>query len=96
MARLIKGRFYLDIFYYEQTGNGFLVDPYPYYYAQEDGYLHQYNDVFPLKKCMLGGVGMTCPRNTTKYLIKNFGEDFMTPEYKCFDSNGFPLDWGKS
>ena len=67
MARLIRGNCRLDIFYYELTDDGLLVDREMEYY-DENGINHEYSDVFTLKRCMYGGVETTCPRNPKKFL----------------------------
>ena len=48
--------------------------------------MHAYSDVFPLKKCMLGGIEMKCPGNPKKYLDIHYGEDVLLPHKKCVNN----------
>ena len=91
IARLIKGKHQLDIWHFEQTDNGTLVDGYPNFYTQKNGHIHLYNDVFPLKMCVYGGVKMACPRMPMKYLKQTYGENAMIPHKRCVNSK-----WAKN
>ena len=82
MARLIQGTKQLDIFYYELTEDGFVIDREREYY-DEFAIMHNYSDVFPLKKCMLGGVKMKCPAEPIKFLHIQYGKDVLSPNKKC-------------
>ena len=79
MARLIRGTHHIDIGYYELTKDGLVNDRYY-------GKMHAYSDVFPLKKCMLGGIEMKCPGNPKKYLDIHYGEDVLLPHKKCVNN----------
>ena len=84
MARLIKGNSHLDIYYYEISDNGLLVDgDVALEYSGTFGTLHEYSDVFPLKRCMYGGVEMKCPRYPKKFLEIVYGANVMKPNSKC-------------
>ena len=87
MARLIKGGRHLDIFDYETNEDGtMLIDHEMEYYGDTYGVFHKYDDIFPLKKCMLGGVVLTCPRNPLKFLEITYGKDVVIPKYRCKNS----------
>ena len=87
MARLIKSGHQLDIFDYETSEDGtMLVDHEMEYYGERYGTVHYYDDIFPLKKCMYGGVVLTCPRNPLKFLEITYGEDVLIPNRKCVNS----------
>ena len=81
MARLIKGGPRLDLFDYETSEDGTMLVDHEY-----DEYVHYYDDIFPLKKCMLGGVVLTCPRNPLKFLETHYGKGVIIPKYKCANS----------
>ena len=82
MARLILGTHHLDIFYHEQTDDGLLIDREMEYY-DENKMTHNYSDIFPLKNCMFGGVKVKCPKHPLKFLNMIYGENWMTPPWKC-------------
>ena len=86
MARLIKHNRFLDIFYYELTDDGLLIDRGMEYYDSKYGLTHEYSDVFPLKNCMLGGVKVKCPRNPKKFLDTTYRTDVTKPNLKCVNS----------
>ena len=87
MARLIKGNRYLDLFHYETNEDRTWV---VHRAMKEDsgkyGSLHYYHDIFPLKKCMLGGVRLMCPANPLKVLETIYGKDAVIPNHKCVNS----------
>ena len=85
MARLLKGYGQLDIYYYELTDDGLLVDREMEYY-DANAMMHEYSDVFPLKRCMYGGVEMKCPRSPKTFLEIEYGEDVMLSNRKCVNS----------
>ena len=85
MARLFIGNTYLDIYHYEVTDDGLLVDREMEYYDQ-NAMTHNYSDIFPLKRCMFIGVEVRCPRNPTKFLQIAYGGDVMKPDRKCSNS----------
>ena len=70
MARSKKGTRVLDIFPCELRNDGSMV---------VDGHLMAYDDWFPMKKCMLGRVEMTCPKNPIKFLETHYGSNMLTP-----------------
>ena len=82
MARLILGQVHLDIFHYEHTEDGLLIDREMEYY-DETAMTHNYSDIFPLKRCMYGGVEVKCPKYSRKFLKKVYGKDVMKPLWKC-------------
>ena len=83
MARLIKSGIHLDLFYYELNDDGTMVVDREMYLYDEHRTHHEYDDIFPLKKCMYGGVELTCPTNSLKFLDIVYGENVMVPKYKC-------------
>ena len=85
MARLLLGEdiwTWLDIFYYEHTEDGMLIDREMEYY-DETAMTHSYSDIFPLKRCMYGGVEARCPRKPLKFLKKVYGKNVLTPLWNC-------------
>lgn len=82
MARLILRNIHLDIFYYEHTDDGLLIDREMEYY-DENAMVHNYSDIFPLKRCMYGGVEVTCPKYPLKFLEKVYGKNVIEPPWKC-------------
>ena len=86
MARLIKGSRQLDIYYYELSDDGTMIVDREMDYYDENRTLHYYDDVFPLKKCMHGGVELTCPRKPLTFLEIVYGENVMIPKCKCVNS----------
>ena len=82
MARLILGNVWLDIFYYEHTQDGLLIDREKEYYDESQMY-HNFSDVFPLKRCMLSGVEVKCPHDPLKFLEIIYGQNVMKPSKKC-------------
>ena len=86
MARLILNNVQLDIFHYEHNDeDGLIVDREMEYYDKE-AMNHKYLDIFPLKRCMYGGVEVRCPNNPEKFLQIVYGKDVMMPNYKCVHS----------
>ena len=75
----------MDIYNYEITVDGLVIDSEMEYY-DKDAMIHPYTDIFPLKRCMYGGVEMKCPRNPKKFLETAYGQDVMHPEMKCVNS----------
>ena len=73
-------------------GNGPLVDANPRNYAQKDGHIHLYDDVYPLQMCILEGVQMECPRKPIKYLKKAYGKNAMIPRKLCVNSTWVHVD----
>ena len=82
MARLILGETFLDIYYYEHTQDGLLIDRDRARYDEAQMY-HNYSDTFPLKRCMLGGVEVKCPKYPIKFLDINYGQNVVMPDMKC-------------
>ena len=85
MARLIKGTHYLDIYSYELNDDGLILDHAMEYY-DENKVVHLYDDVFPLKSCMFGGLELSCPSQPHKFLEIVYGKNVMIPKYKCVNS----------
>ena len=91
MARIILHSTFMDIWHYNTTNN-VIVDPYPYNYNQKNGNIHQYDDIFPLKRCKLKMIETRCPRDSVKYLEKTFGIGSITnPSRKCKNSKWIKL-----
>ena len=87
MARIILHSTFMDIWHYNTTNN-VIVDPYPYNYNQKNGNIHQFDEIFPLKRCKLKWTEMRCPRDSVKYLDKTYGNGSITkPSRKCKNSN---------
>ena len=87
MARIILHSSFMDIWHYTTTNNNVLVDPYQYNYNQKDGNIHQFDEIFPLKRCKLKMIEMRCPRDSVKYLEKAYGNGSITnPSRKCTNS----------
>ena len=91
MARLIKSGIYLDIYYYELSDDGTMVVDPLVYDPNSMGYVqnvtaHNYDDIFPLKRCMCGGIELTCPRNSLKFIETVYDTNVMVPKYKCVNS----------
>ena len=85
---MIKGDRHLDIYEYEISEDGaILVDHESEYYGGTYGTVHYCDDIFPLKRCMLGGVVLTCPKNPLQFLETTYGKDVLIPKYKCKHSN---------
>ena len=83
MARLFTSNDVpMDIYHYEVTDDGLLVDREMEYY-NEGAMIHNYSDIFPLKRCMYGGRELRCPRNPLKFLQIAYGGDVTRPEWKC-------------
>ena len=57
----------------------------------EDSAFHEYDDVFPLKKCMFGGTEMTCPNQPQIFLETVYGTNVMNPHKKCVNSTWITL-----
>ena len=86
MARLIKGDCHLDIFYYELRDDGSIIFDHEDYDTGEIRTIYDYDNVFPLKKCMFGGVEMTCPGNPLRFLETVYGDNVLPSQYKCVNS----------
>ena len=82
MARLIKGKTWLDVYGYETSEDGTIrIDN-----EEKKTNNKKHDGIFPLKKCMLGGVVLTCPRNPLKFLEIAHGKDVLKPNKKCVNS----------
>ena len=87
MARIILHSTFMDIWHYTTTNQNVIVDPYPYNYNQKNGNIHEFDDIFPLKRCKLKMIEMRCPRDSVKYLDKAYGNGSITnPSRKCKNS----------
>lgn len=82
MARLITSNVQLDLFHYEVTDDGLLIDREMEYY-DENAMVHKHSDIFPLMRCMYGGVEVRCPKKPRKFLEIAYGKDVMKPNWKC-------------
>ena len=85
MARVITNNRHLDIYNYEVLDDRLVIDREMEYY-DKDAMNHEYSDVFPLKRCMYGGVELKCPQNPKKFLDVAYGRDVMVPNKKCINS----------
>jgi phosphorylcholine metabolism protein LicD len=59
---------FIDLFYFEKIEGKFI------FFHKE----WNYDDFFPVKKVLFNGITVTIPKNPHIFLVKNYGEDYMT------------------
>ena len=77
MARLIKGKQFLDVFPFYNRAD--VVE------APSQKRLKKYhkNDFYPFRPCSFMGFQASCPNNSWEVLRIYFGSDNLEPIYKC-------------
>ena len=77
MARLIKGKQFLDVFPFYNRAD--VVE------APSQKRLKKYhkNDFYPFRPCSFMGFHASCPNNSWEVLRIYFGSDNLEPIYKC-------------
>ena len=83
MARLIKGTTHLDVYYYELAEAGIVHDHAMDYYDESKS-THSFDEIFPVRRCMLGELEMKCPNDPHKFLETTYGKGAVEkPNKRC-------------